>query len=423
MVKTIKRYNRRKTTRNKGYRHKKLSKKRSGQVGGNRCSKVPEIIQLFSIIWDKFINYWGEAENWKLEEVNTSIPDTFTPKDKRRYGDNLRHHPVILNILRSHFVEELDNGQDTTLNNVLQLYCGEWTIKLPEYCSLMFLLKDERIDENNISGIITKLREEYFNTGGNKLQPRNWQIFVLHYFIDHPLYRAMNELQKHDDVFPRQQKWKQYIRLFSGDTPFINLHQLGSGHEDDLDARAGIIAERCVRNANLTKLYTMDGHGRFICSFLIQLFHRDPEFFVHRDFNIYVCDVDKEVNLWHMITMPIGVTVDRDIFDILEETIESRSDEIETTLIYANFSGASGQREQITTAFGTYNLMNCLDNLVVSVANVRGAVTAIRAMTSDLRRISDKINTDITDRPEFPTIGTLVGVGIGEYSTLVRGSI
>jgi hypothetical protein len=422
MVKTKKRYSKkRKTIRKKCYKNKNLSKKQGFQLGGNRCSKQPDILQIYDIIWDKLINYWHE--NWKFDETDSDILDTFEPKDKARYRERIKHHPVVLNILRSHFADDLEHGKETILNNILQLYCGNWSIKLPEYSFIMYTLYHEHevdIKRANISGIIKKFGEEHFNTkSGNKLQPQNWQILILHYFINHPLYKKMNELQRPDHDFPKQQKWEQYLRLFSGDTPFINVHELGSGHEDDLDARAGIIAERCIRNTNLNKLYTMDGHGRFICSFLIQLFHRDPKFFIRRDFNIYVCDIDKEVNLWHRTTMPNGVTVNRDIFEILEETIDSRSAEIEKTLIYANFSGAAGQRELIETAFGTYNLMNCLDNIVVSVANVRGAIPEITRMIANIKSTSDKINTNLTGRTVFPTIGTEIGVGIGEYSTIV----
>lgn len=422
MVKTKKRYSKKRKTirRKKYYKNRNLSKKQF-QFGGNKCSKIHEIIQIYHIIWNRLINYWGE--DWRFDEIVPGIPDTFEPKDKASYGEKLKHHPVVLNILRSQYADYLDNGRDTKLNNILQMYCGNWSIKLPEYSWIMYTVYNEHIrdlERANVSGIIKRFGEEHFNTkSGNKLQPQNWQLFILHYFIDHPLYKKINELQKPDHEFPKQQKWEQYLTLFSGDASFVNVNELGSGHEDDLDARAGIIAERCIRNTNLNKLYTMDGHGRFICSFVIQLFHRDPHFFIHRDFNIYVCDIDKEVNLWHRSTMPIGVTVDRDIFEILEETIDSSSAEIEKTLIYANFSGAAGQRELIETTFATYNLMNCLDNIVVSVANVRGAIPAIRKMTSNLERISDKINTNLTGRAEFPTIGSKVGIGIGEYSTKI----
>ena len=48
-------------------------------------------------------------------------------------------------------------------------------------------------------------------------------------------------------------------RLFSG---VLNLDNLGSSHEDDLDERTKIIGSICINNKNINRLLLMDGHGR-----------------------------------------------------------------------------------------------------------------------------------------------------------------
>jgi hypothetical protein len=394
-----------KTKKNKTNKHKSQkskSKTRSKRLfGGNRCkTKYPRL----EVLQNKIISFWNG--DWRLPEVN----ETSKLFDIGR-GKKANHHPVILNILRAF------NGID--VNYALSLYCGEsLQIKKPEYEEITIAFDGMKPETGTeLSNFINRFAEDRNYTRANKLQPQNWQIFMLHFYIDTLLYEKLNTLQLPDEVISKQTKWENYIQLFSSrEESLIDVNILGSSHDDDIDVRAGIVAERCIRNPKITKLYTMDGHGRFLCSLIKQIFHRDPRFFENRDFNIFVCDIDEEVNYWHRTTMPANVTIDANIFDVLNDTV--MSDEMENSLFYLNFSGLGDkvQLDSININYTLYRDMGLLDNLIISFYTVRGASVNSKKLIGELNEISDSLQS-LTERIDFKTIGTDIGT---DYSTFIR---
>jgi hypothetical protein len=359
--------------------------------GGRECIDHPQVNRLKRRIFRRWRN-----GRWKLREVN-EVSSYFIQRRRP-----IEHHPVILNLLRSG-VESAD---------AFEFYCGGTPFGRPEYEELTFHFRNEIIDDGSqLSEFIKSVPaiSARYNRS-NILQPQNWHLFLLHFFIEDEKYSKLNRLQDTNEITSLQEKWRFYLKLFTGE--LIDVFTLGSGHDDDLDARAQIVAERCVRNKRLNRLYTMDGHGRFLCSVIKHIFHRDPLFFERRrDFNIHVVDTDKECNLWHKTTMPLNVSIEGDIFQILNDTIAN--DDAEKCLFYLNLSGLGGQSDNILTLFTLFNDLTLFDNLIVSFSTVRAGLQPALELIDNLTQMSPLIG-GLTNRQDFVTIGTKYGM---DYST------
>lgn len=371
------------------------SKKNSTRRGGGNC-----VSSALTKSLDKaLIGYWGSSGKWRLS-TKYKHDEMMSVKIGRREEHVVEHHPIILNLLEQY--------KQFSLDKALQFYCSKRTnIGEPEYKELLVRfhnLNTLRFHSNFLAQFINDIGREWYSNG-NVLQPQKWQLFFLHFYVDDPLYREMNSLQK--STLSRDQKWKIYLNIFTGDNAIVDVFQLGSGHDQDLDERAGIIAERCVRNEKFTSLHTMDGHGRFLCYFLKHIYYRQPSFFKKREFEIYLYDVDEDTHEWHRTTLPKGSAINGDIFEILSDSIAENT--IQNSLFYLNLSGIQGQSEHIKTTYHVLNEMRLLDHLVVSFATVRGAKKYADDLYKSLANFSY-----LTKRKDFMTLGTSIG---NDYST------
>jgi len=402
----------------KKYKKCKNKTKRKRYIGGGKCNHR----EFTEMVSKEIVNYWGD-QPWN----STPLTEYFEIQESRR-GEKIaiQHHPVILYIITKYKKPIVD---------ALQFYCTEKNNNIGNVEIYKDILQkyNQFIKTNgpgHLSEFIVQMENEW-PKNPNKLQPNMFHLFMLHYHINDPLYRQLNSLQ--DPGLSKQEKWKTYISLFTGldpsnrftrlplPYPLLDVFALGSGHDMDLDRRAGIIAERCIRNRKIKRVHTMDGHGRFICKLIEQLLHRDPHFFINRqEFDIFVYDIDKETHLWHQSTMPEGSSKFGNIFDFFDE-----DPDLSESLYYFNFSGLQKQHDRVLRSFEIVKMLEILDNIVVSFYTKRGAdvsdddSTTASILIAKILSVTHKPNIlrKVTDREDFVTIGT--GVGL-DYSTILR---
>jgi hypothetical protein len=313
------------------------------------------------------MKHWGEENGWRKKNDKEKI-DLNQIKEQiikseittyETYGGTSRtekknditvkyHHPVILDLLQQDKKYKLEH------NNVIWcLYQKEKKKYEPTQDFSMGLANyDDTIrkihlykgiyPKKTISNIINQIPKD-FQKKKNSLQPSLLEIFILQYFIDEDNYKKMNELQSPN--YSNEERWKSYLELFDNENEdnFLDFDILGSGHEDDLDKRALIIAKRCIDNKAIKSIHTMDGHGRFITRLIKKLI--DGNIFKERpDFNILVYDLDFETDLWHKITMPLGTGKEGNILVELNKAIDDKS--IDEKIFYINFSGLATNEKQ-----------------------------------------------------------------------------
>lgn len=298
---------------------------------------------------------------------------------------DLSKHPVL-----SYLMEKGMN-----LSQASEFYdYGNTRFNTPESDHIIAMLTIFKSVNKTLSYMIKELDRDYYKKG-NVLQPQMWQLFILHYFLNDSRYNKMKSLQS--TGMDENEKWKLFLELFGKNGSFINVFELGSGHDKDLEDRAKMIGKRIFEDASIKMLKTMDGHGRFLSSILQYLFDKDPNFIRNRGFTIRVYDIDPEVNLWHQTTLPSGATVEKSIFEGIDESISS-------TLVYLNFSGLVGQANTIFDTVEKYSKQNYLSHLFVSFSTVRGAVIHAANLSRRLNNIP--LFKILTLRTDFLTYGT-----------------
>lgn len=297
-----------------------------------------------------------------------------------KYSD----HPVLSYLM----------GEGLDLAQASQFYhYGKTSFSTPESNDIIQKMNNSYLGKS-LSYMIKELDRDYYKKG-NVLQPQMWQLFILHYFLNDSRYTKMKRLQS--SGMDENDKWKLFLELFGKNGSFIDVFELGSGHDKDLEDRAKMIGKRIFEDASIKMLKTMDGHGRFLSSILQCLFDKDPNFIRNRGFTIRVYDIDPEVNLWHQTTLPSGATVEKSIFEGINESISK-------TLVYLNFSGLVGQALTILKTVIQYSKNNLLSHLFVSFSTVRGAIPNATKLSSGLSKIP--LFVQLTDRTEFLTYGT-----------------
>jgi len=383
--------------KNKNYAHRRTYK------GG----KLPILTTELAKFRNRLINHWGKTD-WKLK-----------PKIKQIDIENQEtHHPVIINLLQQSKQYQLQKN-----NIIWNLYYGKTKFGKPEYDFAMDVINrycenDRNCQSMDVCNVIPEIIKELYKSSPfnnvNILQPSLWQIFVLQYFIEKSRYKYMNELQNSN--LSTDEKWYMYLQLFydrdiKNRFYFVDLDLLGSGHDNDLEERAHIVANRILNNENINSVYTMDGHGRFITRMVSKILDNSPDFFEDNpDFNIFVYELDDEAHMWHKITLPNGSAVNGNMLDELEKSIND--DSIEHKLFYCNFSGLQGQGPRIINSYRTIHENNSnIDNLIVSFSSAREGKKPSEKLLNDIAELNDEMVNEIlilTRRNDFITIGTNV---------------
>ena len=135
----------------------------------------------------------------------------------------------------------------------------------------------------------------------------------------------------------------------------------------------------------------MDGHGRIVYRIASYLRERGAL----DGITIRVVDTDYETDLWHRIVMPDGTNIQGNIFDQFD------GDGVpDNTLLYLNFSGLGpAEWENRPNTMRLIENTNRKENIVVSFANIRGAI--------EPRRLKNELSIEgyenITDRNDFVT--------------------
>ena len=345
----------------------------------NKCEYISNNVKDYR---QRFSDYW--KKNYSFWKKNKKI---ISPSGL---------HPVIYDYCQK--CNDIDN-----LEEALSIYCGVSRIGKPEYYNI---LKDYQnyintVEKINIAKFIKKIHVDYKYQ--NILQPKNWQMFILHFLLQTPLYLEVNELKNPTNT--NQNIWTQFLNLFDGrnknENTLIDVFTLGSGHDQDLEIRAQIIANRCYKK-NIQNLITMDGHGRFLCSFLKEIFKKNTDFFEYNPLSIYICDIDEETVNWHDYLFPLNVSVECDILSFI--TTSFTLGKINSTdLFYLNFSGLEKQGEKVEEIIDMFIKNGLQDNIILSFYTVRGAKDPSEIMISFLE---SKGFIKLTDRDDFVTMGT-----------------
>jgi hypothetical protein len=344
----------------------KTLKKRAGFLP---CD-VPKKVEVFR----NRLTLWWNDRDWQLVPKRGIVLKE-DPRD---------HHPIIYNLMQ----------QGMTLSEALTFYCwgSNSRFGIPEYRHIMDHLKNVDTDIKNFRPkLIKRLGNDYYKLG-NILQPKYWQLFIFQYYINDPSYRVMNDMQN-----PKRElhyRWLSYLDLFSSqetvDSPFFDFDILGSSHDEDLDARATLVAERCEEDKNISAIYTIDGHGRFVKRLVKSLMNvSDGEFFFLRPkCKILVYDIDEETHYWHQLTMPVGCAMKGDIFDVLFESIKNGS--IKNKIFYLNLSGLMGQGNKILKAYKELLNTPHFKNLIVSFASTQNGREPAQKLLEDFDNFNDK---------------------------------
>ena len=355
------------------------TKKNITKRSKNKCEDIYDDVKDYR---QRFSDYWKNNPSfWKR---NKKI---IAPSGK---------HPVIYDYCKN--CDEIEN-----LEEALSIYCGVSRIGKPEYNNIIKDYTDyiNTVESINIAKFIKKIHIDYKYQ--NILQPKNWQMFILHFLLQTPLYLKTNELKNPNNT--KQQVWTQFLNLFDGrnhnDNTLIDVFTLGSGHDQDLEIRAQIIAKRCDQK-NIQNLITMDGHGRFLCSFLKEIFKKNNDFFVYNPLSIYICDIDEETINWHDYLFPLNVSVECDIlsFIITSFTLGKINS---NDLFYLNFSGLEKQGEKVELIIDMFINKGLQDNIILSFYTVRGAKDPSEIM---ILFLESKGFIKLTDRDDFVTMGT-----------------
>lgn len=412
--------------------NKKLKRTtRKNKKGGvKKCETMDEILEFRN----RIINFWRD-KNWnelfkqettiskKRKYSPTQTPLEFYPKQWCDKKKPLIHHPIISFLL--------NNGYD--FEEAMKFYCITKRIGEPEYEDILCQLKaynDDNPDINNLKvKFLKNLKSDYYKNQ-NVLQPSVIDIFILQNYINDNEYKEMNNLQSTTNS--QQKQWETYLKLFSNKMisgskivtntkPFFDFDILGSGHDIDLENRAKIVADRCIKNPNINFIYTMDGHGRFICYLISELFNHSINFFTERpEFKIFVYDIDDETNMWHQMTMPLDVAKTGDIFIELNNSITDNS--IENKFFYLNFSGLCNTGGEVQKVFEQLSTNNDnLHNFLVSFSTCRSAKIPSEKLNDFIQTFNENLDNThkIIRKTErsFLRKGKDVCDGLGDFVT------
>lgn len=375
---------------------------------------------------EDIMKHWGgngwrkekDKENINLNQINEQIfkskVSTYGP-----YGGSLRtekknditvkyHHPVILDLLQQDKKYKLEDDNviwcfyliDKEGNEKSQYKMGP-----ADYYYIIDYINRFKGYGYTISKIINETLEN-FSKKKNNLQPSLIDIFILQYFIDEDNYKKMNELQSPN--YSNEERWKSYLQLFYNENKldnFLDFDILGSGHEEDLDERASIIAKRCKNNTAIKSIHTMDGHGRFITRLIKKLI--DEKIFEERpDFNILVYDLDFETDLWHKITMPLGTGKKGNILVELNKAIDDKS--INEKIFYLNFSGLVTNEKQEQNGGG-----NSQKSVKSKRKTIKKSYKTINKTINKTYKLSPTIPKKINTIPIIPK-PTMISVNQGD---------
>ena len=109
----------------------------------------------------------------------------------------------------------------------------------------------------------------------------------------------------------------------------------------DQDIRAETIITNMIK-LNKRRLVTMDGHGRFVLSFINKLIDFGEDL---NKWSIELIDIDKQVHDWHGLFLPKCVSLRRgNIMDIATPDYLIKND----AFLYMNFCGVGNQYEELT---------------------------------------------------------------------------
>ena len=160
----------------------------------------------------------------------------------------------------------------------------------------------------------------------NALMPAECQYVVLHELMS---TMGWGEMSNSD--------W--LTLMGDGSILFDSLTNSESIMKDQM-TRAREIVQKMIRD-NIRSIRTMDGHGRFVYSFLKAIAECGENV---DDWEIDLVDMDQGVNGWHRWFMPEGVLVEDGNIINIEQVF------LDQTLVYFNFCGIGGQEEELKSA-------------------------------------------------------------------------
>jgi hypothetical protein len=148
----------------------------------------------------------------------------------------------------------------------------------------------------------------------------------------------LRKLQLYDGIQVQSMSNSEWLDFMWGHGSPLLFH----GHSDkdnlqiDQMQRAKCLVAEMQRRG-LTKLRTMDGHGRFLSCFLMALHTAGLDL---DTYEIEIYDIDPIAHAWHKLFFPHNVYVAKG--NILEEFAG-----LEDTMVYLNFCSIGGQVEQL----------------------------------------------------------------------------
>jgi len=176
-----------------------------------------------------------------------------------------------------------------------------------------------------------------------------------------------------------------FFAFFGGD----KLNGEKNVKERDMEVRAHALADHIVAHPTVRRLVTMDGHGRFLLSFLREMMARDP---ARLDtLTIELVDMNREVTEWHESTYRCPALRSRignvlDIPDVLDSTV----------VYYLNFCGMTEQWQQVRAFLMATQHMA----VFCSFSLMRGARRSMAGKFSHLGRFSEVVESP---REDFQT--------------------
>jgi hypothetical protein len=351
------------------------------------------------------INLWCGDETFhdffkilRPNRVRKVNPIYITHNVGTRYSEksiNIYHHPIIYRILELYEEPEPEN---VVLAEILKKYYALDTITYKRILIEMYdreltngsnhpelgnlpSFKDYNLE--NVHQVSSFIMDHIKKSTpqSNVLQGSKEHLFVFQYFIDKPWYRQMRQNLTSGS---RHEKWRMYLIIFGPRERGVgfDFDLLGSGHDDDLEIRADIIAKKIKefqkKGTEIKDIVTIDGHGRLIRR-LAEKFIGDNYFIdEHKTKNIIVTDVNYCNHMWHEVTLPFGSAhksevQQKGIFELLLGAMENGY--ICDQFYYVNLSGLVGQKDKILEIIERLKSENCpggingLEHLMISFAH------------------------------------------------------
>ena len=225
-------------------------------------------------------------------------------------------------------------------------------------------------DYRKLQTLLTVPREISYN---DEIMQSTWeQVATLEYFTGHKFFREYRTFLMNDST-----KWYAYRDLF-GTHKYpakINLDEIVQIANDDpkcidLNKRCSFISNFISDNSRINKFITMDGHGRILQRIVNDL---GPYQITSRNINVAICEYDPKNttyanHVWHQLTMPYNVAYYGNIFDH-----DFCKRHLQTTFVYLNFCGFSGQEDNIIGLVKIMKGLHCKQNLMISFSHARGA--------------------------------------------------